>query len=198
MKKTIIISFMLGLALITSATVGMVQAEEAQKKQAVSEFGDDVCRIMKDNPAGMINLLPLRYIMRVALASGFGDEQKLSQYLTEYGMKIDNLIDQVLADSGMLKEGAGAEYFGEKPVGRCSWAEPVEMKCEDMYISLVEQGLMNGTIVATFETLVKSASEQKLQGCATLHIDTEDESLYSALMMFDNKWYIVGDLTKPQ
>lgn len=172
--------------------------EKREKPQQISEFGDEVCGIMKTSPAGMLDLVPIRFVMRVALAGEIGGENSLAEFLAENGMSISELIELSLREADMTdengnyREGMGAEYFGEKPVAECRHFEAKRLDCEDLYEKLEAEGIMNGTVPATKKVLTASGSEFDIQGCSTLRMITSDENLLLTMFMFDNYWTLIG------
>lgn len=176
------------LGLFLSAPAALAEDDAAQP---VSEFGDEMCDIMSTNPGGALNLVPLRYVIRVALANEAGGEDALYALLDSSGMTMDELIDSALNDSGMLEENAGDEFFGTDPVGNCYWDSPAAESCEDLFAALEEWGILVGTIPATYDTLLNAGIEQDLQDCASIRIVADDEDLTAGLVMFDNLWYMV-------
>lgn len=188
MKKAL-----LAVALLLCGVLFVPAAAQAQEDepQAVSDFGNEICSIMKASPAGLMDVLPLRYVMRVALATEAGGEDALYDLAEAAGMTIDDMIDQTLEDSGMLEDGAGADYFGEEPIKKCVWSEAEDVDCDDMFTILADQGLMVGTIGASYDSLLNAGIEQDLQACAGIRVVADAEDLTMALLMFDNLWYMV-------
>lgn len=183
--------FMAAALLFCAAVFAPGRALAEDKPQTITAFGNEICDIMKASPAGLMDVLPLRYVMRIALASEAGGEDELYDMAYAAGMTIDDLIDMTLEDSGMLEEGAGADYFGEEPIKKCVWSEPETVDCDNMFIALAEYGLMVGTIEASFDSLVNAGIEQELQACAGIRVKADAEDLTMALLMFDNLWYMV-------
>ena len=186
MKKTLIV-FLLFCAILPA---GAAAAQE-DEPQPISAYGDEMCNILEDNPADLLYLVPLRFVIRVAIANEVGGDDVLYQFLYDNGITMDEMIDLTLEDSGMLEDGAGAQYFGEEPEEYCYWADPAEVDCSEMFDSLTQIGLMNGTVPASYETLLNASSEQNLQSCALIKVTTDTENLDMALLMFDNLWYMV-------
>lgn len=187
MKKTLMAALVLCCALFLCAGAALAQDDP----QEVSEFGDEICGIMQTNPAGLMSVMPLRYVTRVALGYYAGGEDELYDMVNQSGMSIDELIDASLEDSGMLEDGAGAEYFGEDAVDTCYWTDPEYVDCEDMIAVLSEHGLMVGTIPAGYDSLYNAGVEQGLQSCSAIRVVTDIEDMTMALLMFDNYWYMV-------
>jgi len=187
MKKALMAALMLCCAVFLCAGAAMAQ----DGPQEVSEFGDEICEIMQNNPAGLMSVIPLRYVTRVALGYYAGGEEELYDMVDQSGMSIDELIDASLEDSGMLEEDAGAQYFGEDAVDSCYWSEPEAVDCDDMLDVLAEHGLMVGTVPAGYDSLYSAGIEQDLQACSAIRVVADSEDLTMALLMFDNYWYMV-------
>ncbi len=200
MKRITAFCLAVFVALVFAATNADAARPEREKPQQISEFGDEVCGIMKTNPAGMLDLVPLRFVMRVALAGELGGEDSLAEFLAENSMSISELIELSLKEADMTdengnyREGMGAEYFGEKPVAECRHFDAKRLDCEDLYEKLEVEGLMNGTVPATTKVLAASGREFDIQGCSTLRMITSDENLLLTMFMFDNYWTLVGML----
>jgi hypothetical protein len=73
--------FAMSLFAITPA-----RAQDDVEPQTVADFGQEVCDTMMSSPAGAINMVPLRYVMRVALATELGGEDALDQFLVDSGI----------------------------------------------------------------------------------------------------------------
>jgi len=200
MKRIIAFCFAACVALVFAATNADAERREREKPQQISEFGDELCGIMKTNPARTIDLVPLRFIMRVAISGELGGENSLVEFLKENEVSISELIETALRDADMTdengnyREGMGAEYFGEKPVAECRHFDAKRLDCEDLYEKLEAEGLMNGTVPATTKVLAASGREFDIQGCSTLRMITSEENLHLTLLMFDNYWTLVGML----
>lgn len=181
-----VLACVLGLCLSSPA------ARAQDDAQPVSEFGDEMCSIMTTIPGDALSLVPLRYVIRVALSNEAGGEDALYEMLDDNGMSIDELIDTALDESGMLEEGAGDEFFGTDPVSNCYWDAPAQESCEDLFTLLEQDGILVGTIPAAYNTLVNAGVEQNLQDCASIRIVADAEDLTAGLLMFDNLWYMVS------
>ena len=49
-------------------------AQEDVPPQEISDYGDEMCDLFTSDPSGALNLVPLRYVIRVALAQSLGGE----------------------------------------------------------------------------------------------------------------------------
>lgn len=171
-----------------SASPARAQTDEPQ---TITSFGQEVCDTMMTNPAGAINMVPLRYVMRVALATELGGEDALATFLEESGTGLDEAIDTALAEGGFYDEDAGKNFFGDTPVDNCIYDEPELEACEDLFAAIEATGLMGGVLASGYDTLVNAAIENGVSDCGTVRIVDDVEDIYMGLIMIDNLWYII-------
>lgn len=178
--------FALSLFAITPA-----RAEDEVAPQTVADFGQEVCDTMMSTPADAIHMVPLRFVMRVALATELGSEEALDQFLAESGISLDDAIDSALTEGGFYDENAGENFFGNTPVNNCKYSEPTVEACEDLFSAVEATGLMGGVLASSYDTLVNAAIENGVTDCGTVRIVDDVEDIYMGLIMIDNLWYIV-------
>lgn len=195
MIKINLMKYVVMVMVVFSGAATFAQEQSISPRlQSVGEFGDEMCGLVTSNPAQVIKLLPIRFAIRVALSTSVGGESELYKLVDESGMSIDDMIDMALEDSGMLDEGAGAKFFGETPESVCNWYDAAEVDCESLFTDLSKIGILNGSIQATYDALVNASVEQNMQGCGKIRVVTETEDMKLGLLMFDNVWYMAGDL----
>lgn len=160
--------------------------------QTLPELGNEICSIMLSNPGELLDVVPVYFISQLALINELGGSAGLNDFLFSADMSMNEAVEMVAEDSGMLDADAGEQFFGNEPVEFCNWVEPVETSCNTMFSNLSSTGLMVGTISATVDAISSTAQDYNLQACGNITINTSDESIRLDLFQLDGYWYMVN------
>ncbi len=191
---TTLIRFYACICFCVSLGLSLSQPLHAQNNalQTLPELGNEICSIMLSDPGELLDVVPVYFISQLALVNELGGTEGLNDFLFTTDMSLDEAVEMVAEDSGLLDADAGGQFFGNEPVDFCNWSEPVETSCNSMFNSLSNSGLMVGTISATVDAISSTAQDYNLQACGNITINTSDETIRLDLLQLDGYWYMVN------
>lgn len=187
-RFNIFICFCVSLGLLLSQPLNA----QNTSLQTLPELGNEICSIMLSDPGELLDIVPVYYISQLALVNELGGRAGLDDFLFTTDMSLDEAVEMVAEDSGLLDADAGGEFFGNEPVDFCNWSEPMETSCDSMFSNLSISGLMVGTISATVDVISSTARDYNLQACGNITINTSDETIRLDLFQLDGYWYMVN------